>query len=750
MTAIGYTSGDPRKVDVAGDTMTGDLVLPGDPNAALKAATKQYVDNQVSAASGTYVDTTGDTMTGSLILSGGSTNLTVGGSASVTGNVSISGDVVSPVEVNATLSASTLPLGPSGAVHTGINIASSYVGGDDNGSGTDSTGRINLYSYQRANVKAFGENIRNFAMRSDAKTMQAFYMPVDATKKGGYDPTSRDPKTSGVSWKPVVWQGAHYEANDHGSIHGHWELEIADSTGALQGRLEIPFIDQATDGAAALDQATIGVDYTNIRTNLADFSVRAQNIASGPYSGQNTGLRIGGNNSVNKDVMLSISSDMATSGRRWVVRANTTTEAGANAGTDFQILNYDDTGTLIGTSIGIERATGNVTIGAAPPGALGKLHISPPTNKHGIIVKPSASQGANAAYAAQLTATTDRLLDVRVTGDSLARLVQYTDGKIEWGSGATSRDTNLYRSAADTLKTDDAFVAAGSITGQSGAAITGNLTVSGSGTFSNMSVSASAATGHVVHIGNTATTPADFTLHVETANSGERAIAVAVAGDSNHRWGVRSNGTMNWGTGSDSPDTNLYRSYAHVLATDDSLHVAGHALGTPQAADQGFIAWNGDPVNANNATAGASGTVYLMQVPVTKSATTASIWFIVGGTAAAGVTTAEIGLYNSSGTKLGSADISTLITTSNVLRSASVAVAVTPGLYWVAIVINATTMPSLCRPNAVTAAQLNANLTASTARYAVNGTGQATLPASITPSSNDTSGSIRAWWTAVA
>lgn len=90
MTAVGYTSGDPRKVDVAGDTMTGDLVLPGDPNAALEAATKQYVDNAVGGASGDYVAVTGDTMTGNLTLSG-SAGLTVGGDAEVAGRLTAAG-----------------------------------------------------------------------------------------------------------------------------------------------------------------------------------------------------------------------------------------------------------------------------------------------------------------------------------------------------------------------------------------------------------------------------------------------------------------------------------------------------------------------------------------------------------------------------------------------------------------------------------------------------------------------------------
>lgn len=86
MTAIGYTSGDPRKVDIAGDTLTGDLVLAGDPDQPLEAATKRYVDNVVSAASGTYVDASGDTMTGSLTLSG-SAGLSVAGASTFTSRV---------------------------------------------------------------------------------------------------------------------------------------------------------------------------------------------------------------------------------------------------------------------------------------------------------------------------------------------------------------------------------------------------------------------------------------------------------------------------------------------------------------------------------------------------------------------------------------------------------------------------------------------------------------------------------------
>lgn len=733
MAAVGYTSGDPRKVDVAGDTMTGALVLPGDPDAALKAATKQYVDNLTGGGSGTYVDVTGDTMTGSLVLSGSNTNLTVGGSGLFSGHVSI----------NATSNASNDPIGPSAAVNTGINVLSSYAGGDDDGVGTDSTGRINLYSYQRANQNAFGENIRNFAMRSDAKTMQAFYMPVDGTKKGGYDPTTRDPKASGVSWKPVVWQGAHYEANNHGSIHGHWELEIADSTGALQGRLEIPFIDQATDGSAALDEATIGVDYTNIRTNLADFSVRAQNIGSGPYSGQNTGLRIGGNNSVNKDLMLSISSDMASSGRRWVVRANTTTEAGANAGTDLQILNYDDSGTVIGTALGIERASGNVTIGAAPPGALAKLHVSPPTTKHGIIVKPASSQGSNSAYAAQLTATTDRLMDSRVTGDGTARLVQYTDGKLEWGDGTNARDVTLFRDAADRLRTNDSLrvdlrLGVGATPGS-----TDSITVIQTSDANTLNSTNSASGGNVnqPHI------------RCDSATSGSLFETSRVTGDSVSRFARTIAGAMSWGDGTGGRDTNLYRGAADVLQTDDSFMALGRALGCAQARDAGYAAWSYDYTSIVGGNTATAGVLYLNAIYIPYTVSVTKIHYTVTGAGNTPVSGQNfVAIYNASGTKLVEAGIDSSLGTGRQAVTIS-STQLTAGMYWVAILANCASGPSIGSGvgNSTIKSTLFGTdpLTAATLRFATNGTSLTAAPSSITPSSNSGS-SAQAFWVAVA
>lgn len=377
----------------------------------------------------------------------------------LTGNVVLT-NLNHKLVVNATSGPTPYPIGPNAAVETGLTVLSSYVGGDDDGVGTDSTGRINLYSYQRANFNSFGENIRNYAMRSDAKTMQAFYIPVvTATKKSGYDVSTRDPKTTGVSWKPVVWQGAHFEANNHGSVHGHWELEIPDASGALQGRLEIPFIDQAIDGAKPIDDVTIGVDYTNIRTNLADLSIRAQNITSGPYSGQTTCLRIGGGNDRNKDFSLSISSDMGTSGRRWVFRANNTTEGGSNTGTDLQIRRYDDGGNFLDAPLHFERSTGRIGVGnAVSPEA--QLHVRRST---GQVVFIDALATAQSALLVDGVDTTVKALQAQVADDAQKRFQILTDGTISWGNGTATQDVNLYRSAADVLKTDDTFHVSGNL-----------------------------------------------------------------------------------------------------------------------------------------------------------------------------------------------------------------------------------------------------------------------------------------------
>ncbi|MBL1100153.1 hypothetical protein [Streptomyces coffeae] len=73
-----------------------------------------------------------------------------------------------------------------------------------------------------------------------------------------------------------------------------------------------------------------------------------------------------------------------------------------------------------------------------------------------------------------------------VSGDGFDRHRIYGDGKQEWGPGNAARDTNLYRSAADTLRTDDGLIVAlalrhlGSTLGFYGATAASKPTITGS------------------------------------------------------------------------------------------------------------------------------------------------------------------------------------------------------------------------------------------------------------------------------
>lgn len=243
--------------------------------------------------------------------------------------------------INATDGDAGYPIGQAGAVETGLSVLSSFAGGEDEGQPGqfDSTGRINLYSYQRADVESYGENIRHFLMRGNAKSMDAWYFP-DGGYNGSLEPVG--------TFKPVVWTGAHWQANDGLSNHKHWSVETPDSTGAIQTRFEIRFGDTAVNNAIA------GLDKTLIMTNLADFVVRCAN-------GQE--LRLSASAGTEKSLMFSNDSLGANAHRRWRLRATSETESGGNAGTNFQLARYDDTGTFVDNPIVVSRSTGNVTLG---------------------------------------------------------------------------------------------------------------------------------------------------------------------------------------------------------------------------------------------------------------------------------------------------------------------------------------------------------------------------------------------------
>lgn len=165
----------------------------------------------------------------------------------------------------------------------------------------------------------------------------------------------------------------------------------------------------------------------------------------------------------------------------------------------------------------------------------------------------------------------------------------------------------------------------------------------------------------------------------------------------------------------------------------------------PMPDDQGLLAWAFDPLFTTTSTTITNGTVYLAGIKMRTAGTISKVYFIVN-TAAVTPTAGQnfVGLYNSSGTLLNSTAIDNNLTTGLHAVTLSAAQAVTAGSYWIGLVANAATPPAISRAGAGQLTALNVNLTASTYRFATNGTSKTSL-AAITPSSNSTTGVIAMW-----
>ena len=116
-------------------------------------------------------------------------------------------------------------------------------------------------------------------------------------------------------------------------------------------------------------------------------------------------------------------------------------------------------------------------------------------------------------------ATVDPSYLAMVTADSVHRYALFTDGKQEWGSGSGARDTNLYRSAADELATDDAFRVAGDYAALKSTGINGQAVSSGTNTTTSASYANLAGTG--------ATTSFSFTKRLASTKTRLRVFIAA-------------------------------------------------------------------------------------------------------------------------------------------------------------------------------------------------------------------------------
>lgn len=162
--------------------------------------------------------------------------------------------------------------------------------------------------------------------------------------------------------------------------------------------------------------------------------------------------------------------------------------------------------------------------------------------------------------------------------------------------------------------------------------------------------------------------------------------------------------------------------------------------------DHGLIAWAYDPVIGSTGSATTAGVLSLIRLNVKQSVTATSIYW--HNNSAGTVTSGQnfVGLYDSAGNRLQSVSIAgTSIGTG--FKTHTISQALTPGFYWVALLFNGSTMPQPIRLATYSGTAINVNLSAAQTRFGTIGSGQTSLPATITPGSIATS--AFSWWAAI-
>ena len=164
-------------------------------------------------------------------------------------------------------------------------------------------------------------------------------------------------------------------------------------------------------------------------------------------------------------------------------------------------------------------------------------------------------------------ATTD-VFSSKISTDTSYRYIVNADGGLEWGAGgASAPDVNLYRSAADVLKTDDQLHSAADITARPGG--TTAVSIGARGPASEAGI---AFYGDTVLYRDAADTLAtDDIFRIKRGATNSEALGLRVGAETQNRYYVRGDGQTWWGDGTAAQDTNLYRSAADTLKTDDTF-----------------------------------------------------------------------------------------------------------------------------------------------------------------------------------
>lgn len=181
------------------------------------------------------------------------------------------------------------------------------------------------------------------------------------------------------------------------------------------------------------------------------------------------------------------------------------------------------------------------------------------------------------------------------------------------------------------------------------------------------------------------------------------------------------------------------------------LATSGNAFGSPQPINANLKAWTFDPASVANTAVATSQTLFLSAIYPAETFTSTTLYWHVSSVAVTPTAGQNfVGIYNSSGTLLASAGVDSDVLSTGTKATALAASLTAGSLYWVAFVFVAATAPQMPRPAGTSitgiGTLMNVGVTASTARFATNGTTRTSLPA-LTPSSNVLASGF---WAAVA
>lgn len=219
--------------------------------------------------------------------------------------------------------------------------------------------------------------------------------------------------------------------------------------------------------------------------------------------------------------------------------------------------------------------------------------------RHGAnLIKTNTGITIDKAYNVNGAGATEYAIATWVSGGANDRFEMLVNGQMSWGDGTNPLDVNLYRAAANVLQTDDTFTALGGIV------------LGGSAEFytSDASFFINTVGGLEWGLGDWTR---DTNLYRAAANLLRTQDGFQVSDDGNtsiyiDAWGgyiqfraaAGSGGGLKLGPVGGPDDTNLYRSAANQLKTDDALEVVG--LLTPTGGISGYAplaspAFTGDP-----------------------------------------------------------------------------------------------------------------------------------------------------------